>query len=244
VSPTWVTFLFEAANFLLLAAVLGWLFFRPVRDALEHRRSELEGERREAEQARAEAERSAREARERRAELEDSLEVLRERVRREAEEQGRRLLEEARARSQQERDAFKQELVSLRRAQARRLAGDAAFAAREIVVRLLAALEGPDLERMLRAAARRELAKLRSSGSLDPLLVESAGPLDRESLAALAEAAGLPGAETRHRVDPALVAGVRVLTARGLVDASAAGLAAQAQRVLLERIEREEAGHG
>jgi len=58
-SATWVTFLFEAANFLLLAAVLGWLFFRPVRDALERRRSELESEQRAATEARAEAERAA-----------------------------------------------------------------------------------------------------------------------------------------------------------------------------------------
>lgn len=243
-SPSWLTFLFEAANFLLLAAVLGWLFFRPVRAAIERRRSEIESERVAAEQARAEAERIVRDTHERRAELEESIEALRERVRREAEEEGRRLLEEARAQTQRERDAFKQELVSLRRAQARSLARDAAFAAQDIVVRLLRAVEGPELEPLLLGAARRELAKLRSAGALAPLLVESAAPLDPEALAGLAEAAGLAGTELAHRVDPALVAGLRVLTARGLVDVSAAGLAAQAQHVLLDRIEREGPDHG
>ena len=84
-SASWVTFLFEAANFLLLAALLGWLFFRPVREVLERRRSELESEQRAAADARAEAERALGEARSRRAELEGSLEELRERVQREAE---------------------------------------------------------------------------------------------------------------------------------------------------------------
>jgi hypothetical protein len=38
VSASWVTFAFEAANFLLLTALLAWLFFRPLRAALERRR--------------------------------------------------------------------------------------------------------------------------------------------------------------------------------------------------------------
>ena len=40
-SPTLTTFLFEAANFLVLAAVLGWLFFKPVRQALADHRAGL-----------------------------------------------------------------------------------------------------------------------------------------------------------------------------------------------------------
>ena len=38
-SPTVTTFLFEAANFLTLAPLLGWLFFQPVSDAIQGRRS-------------------------------------------------------------------------------------------------------------------------------------------------------------------------------------------------------------
>jgi F-type H+-transporting ATPase subunit b len=241
VSATWVTFLFEAANFLLLAAVLGWLFFRPVRDALERRRSALESEQRAAAEARAEAERALREARARRTELEGSLEELRARVQREAESERERLVGAARAQMQHERETLKGELVSLRRAQARSLARDAAFAAREIVVRLLEEMEGPELEHTLLGAVCRELEKLRSSGSLAPVVVESARALNEEALAALAEAAGVSGTDARHHVDPALVAGLRIITARGLVDASAAGLAAQAERVLVSRIEQENA---
>ena len=243
-SADWATFLFEAANFLLLAGVLGWFFFRPVRDVLERRRSELESEQRAAADARAEAERALGEARTRRAELEGSLEELRERVQREAEAERDRLAQAARAQTQRERETLKEDLVSLRRAQARSLARDAAFAAKEIVVRLLGEMEGPDLEHALLGAACRELEKLRSSGPLAPVVIESVRLLDDVALAALAEAAGVPAADAAHRVDPDLVAGLRVLTARGLVDASAAGLAAQAESLLVSQLDRESSNHG
>lgn len=243
-SASWVTFLFEAANFVLLAAVLGWLFFRPVRDALERRRSEFEAEQRAAAEAREQAERALQDARARRAELEGSLEELRERVRSEAETERERLLEEARARVQKERETLKAELVSLRRGQTQALARDAAFAAKEIVVRLFEEMGGTDLEQTLLRTACRELEKLRASGALAPVIVESLQPLDDQAIAALAEASGLATTEVAQRVDPDLVAGLRVLTARGLVDASAAGLAAQAERVLVGRLELESSSNG
>jgi F-type H+-transporting ATPase subunit b len=243
-SASWVTFLFEAANFMLLAAVLGWLFFRPVRDALERRRSELESEQQAAVNVLADAERALQDAREQRSKLEDSLEGLRERVRREAETEAERLVEAARVRTQRERETLKGELVSQRRAQARSLTRDAAFAAREIVVRLLDEIEGPDLEDALLRTACRDLEKLRSSGSLAPVIIESNRPLDHASLACIAEAAGIDPADPVCRVDPDLVAGLRVLTARGLVDASGAGLALQAERVLVIQVDRENSNHG
>lgn len=243
-SASWVTFLFEAANFVVLAAVLGWVFFRPVRDALERRRSELESEQRAAAQARAEAERAAQDARAKRAELEGSLEQLRQRVQSEAETERERLVEAARAQMQRERETLKGELLSQRRAQARALARDAAFAAREVVVRLLEEIEGPDLEHALLSGACGEIETLRASGPLAPLVVESARALEDGAIAGLARAAGVAPADVAHRLDADLVAGLRVLTARGLVDASAAGLAAQAESVLVSQLAREHAEHG
>ena len=38
-SPTLSTFLFELTNFLLLAGLLGWLLFKPVRNALQERQA-------------------------------------------------------------------------------------------------------------------------------------------------------------------------------------------------------------
>jgi F-type H+-transporting ATPase subunit b len=241
VAPSWSTFLFEAANFLLLAALLGWAFFRPVREALESRRAALEAESREAAERLAEAERKLEEARTRRAEIEGSLEELRERVRVEAERERDRLLEEARARAEREREALDAELAAQRRGQATRIAGDAAAAAREIVVRLLERIGGPDLESALLEAATRELEKLAASGPVASLIVESSRPLTPAALSAIARAAGLATSEVSAREVPELVAGVRLLTSRGLVDASAAGLAAHAERALSARIGTPEA---
>lgn len=243
-STTWATFLFEAANFLLLAAVLGWLFFRPVRAILERRRDELESERRAAEAARAEAERAADDTRARRGEIEASLQELRERIRHEAETEREELLQQARARMERERETLKADLASLRLAQARALGRDAAFAAREIVVGLLGKMEGPELEQTLLRTACREVEKLRSSGRLAPLVVEAARPLDDADLAAVAEAAGVDRGEVTQRAISDLVAGVRILTARGVVDASAAGLAARAEERLRSRLERDDADGG
>jgi F-type H+-transporting ATPase subunit b len=239
VSPSWVTFLFEAANFLLLAALLGWVFFRPVRGALERRRAGLEAEERAAAEKHAEAERALAETAARRSEFESSLASLRERVRAEAERERSRLLDAAREQAQRERETLKTELAALRRGQARRVAGDAAGAAREIVVRLLERIEGPDLGQALVGAARRELAELAAVGPLAPVIVESAGALEPVVLDSLARVAGVAGSEISARRVPELGAGVRILTARGLIDASAAGLAAHAERALVARFDAE-----
>jgi len=242
-SASWVTFLFEAGNFLLLAAVLVWFFFRPVRDAIERRRSALEGERVAATEARHQAERELEETRARRREFEGSLDALRKRVQSEAQTERERLIEEARALNRRERDMLDEELLARRRAQARSLSRDAAYAAREIVVGLLAEVKGPELEPALCQAACRELEGLRAAGSLAPIVVESVSTLDDEAFASLVAAAGVePGTATR-RVNPDLIAGLRVLTAKGLVDASAAGLAAQAESVLASRLVAEEQGN-
>jgi F0F1-type ATP synthase membrane subunit b/b' len=239
VSPSWVTFLFEAANFLLLAALLGWAFFRPVRAALERRRAGLEAEEREAARKLAEAERALAEAAARRSELEGSLASLRERVREEAERERSRLLDAAREQAQRERETLKTELAALRRGQARQVASDAAAAAREIVLRLLERIEGPDLEQALVEAAGDELAKLAAAGAVAPVIVESAGALAPELRDSLAQAAGISTSEMSARVVPELGAGVRILTARGLIDASAAGLAAHAERALVAQFDAE-----
>jgi F-type H+-transporting ATPase subunit b len=244
VSPSWVTFAFEVGNFLLLAALLGWLFFRPVQAALERRRSQLESEQRAAAETRERAEREGQEARARREAALAELERAREEQRREAEAERQELLEAGRAQLKRERGQLDQELQAARRAQARAQARDAAFAAHVIVERLLAELKGAGLEELLVGSACRSLAELAARGGLAPLVIESAMPLDASTLARLAAAAVVAREEATTRVEPELIAGLRVLTARGLVDASVAGVAAQAERLLVARIESEDPGHG
>ncbi len=243
-TPSWVTFLFEVGNFLLLAALLGWFFFRPVREVLERRRAALQAEEEAIAAKRAEAERTLAEVEARRSTLESSIAELRERARQDSERERANLLDAARAQLQRERESFQAELEALRRGQMGAAIHDAAAGAGEMVRRLLERIGGPELERGLIEAARRELAALASAGPLAPVVVESASSLKPESLAALAQAAGAPLAQVSQRTVPELVAGLRVLTARGLVDASAAGLAAHAERVLAARIDHGEERSG
>jgi F0F1-type ATP synthase membrane subunit b/b' len=243
VSPSWVTFAFEVANFLLLTALLAWLFFRPVRAALERRRSQLESEQRAAAEARGRAEREHEDALARRRAEQAELERSRDQLRGEAESEKQALLEAGRAQLKRERGQLDQELNAARRAQTRMLARDAAFAAHAIVQRLLAELKGPDLEELLLGCACRNLGELRARGPLAPLVIESAATLDAGALARLAAAAGSARADVTTRVDPELIAGLRVLTAHGLVDATVSGISAQAERLLVGRIESENQRH-
>ena len=238
-SPSLTTFLFEAANFLLLAAVLGWAFFRPVQDAIERRRAALETERRDCERARADVEQQLAEAEARRREVEASLAPLRAEARREADRQAAAILESARIQAAEEHGRLEADLAALRRENARTLARDAAEAAGTIVARLLAEIDGPDLDAALARAACDRLAALPDAKRAGPVDVETARPLDVETRARLAEALG-PGVTVHDRVVPELGAGLRIVTHAGLVEASASGLAAWVERELLARIAPEE----
>jgi F0F1-type ATP synthase membrane subunit b/b' len=235
VSPSVATFLFEAANFLVLAAVLGWAFFRPVQNAIERRRAGLETERRDCEQARADVQRELAEAEARRREVEASLSPLRAEARREADRQAAAILEKARTQAAEEHGRLEDELAALRRENARTLARDAAGAAGAIVARLLAEIGGPDLDAALARAACDQLAALPETKRARPVDVEAARPLEPETRARLANALG-PGVTVNDRVVPELLAGLRIVTHAGVVDASASSLAAWAERELLARI--------
>jgi F-type H+-transporting ATPase subunit b len=243
VSPSLTTFLFEAANFVALAAVLGWVFFRPVQAAIERRRSGLEAERRDADRARADAERRLAEVEARRREVEGGLEPLRAEARREAEREAAAIVEAARQQAGEERARLEHELAALRREHARTLARDAAAAARILVTRLLAEIGGPDVDTALARAACERLAALPEAKRAGSVEVQTARPLDAETRARFQEVAG-PAATVKDRVVPELGAGVRVITPAGLVDASASGLAAWAEQELVARILPDEKSGG
>ena len=242
-SPSLTTFLLEAANFLVLAAVLGWAFFRPVQAAITRRRDSLATERHAAEVLRAEAERRLAEAEARRRDVEASLEPLRTDARREAERQAATLLEAARTQSAAERTRLQDDLAALRREHAHALGRDAAAAARILVTRLLDEIDGPDLDGALARVACRGLAALPETARTGLVEIETAHALDDELRARLRQQAG-PAATVRERVVPELEAGIRVITPAGLIDASVAGLAAWAERELLERLPAAREGSG
>ena len=241
-SPAVATFLFEAANFLVLAAVLGWLFFRPVQAAIEQRRVALEKERRDVDALRAKAQHAVDEAEARRREIEASLEPLRAETHQEAERQAARLLADARARGEELHARLATELEALRREHARTLASDAAAAARSLVERLLDEIGGPELDAALVRAACARLAALPAEGRTGRVQVETARPLAADSRAAIVVALDA-GAVLHERVVPELGAGARIVTPAGLVDATASGMAAWAERALRSRLLSGEGGH-
>jgi F0F1-type ATP synthase membrane subunit b/b' len=242
VSPTWTTFLFETANFLILTAVLGWLLFRPIRQALENRRMALAKEAEEAAAKGAEVKRLQEETRQRYAALDAELERLRHDVHVAAQQEAEQLRSEAHATVEREREAARHRLAHLEEAQLEHLAAAVATAAGTVVERLLRQLDGPDVERGLIRAACHELQAL-DGNDLGAVRVESAHPLDQATQDELTTALGKASRTLEFRVSPNLGAGIRISTSRGLIDASAAGLAAFARGALAEQLGMPQNGH-
>jgi F-type H+-transporting ATPase subunit b len=230
VSPALTTFLFEAANFLILTAALGWLFFKPVRATIEARRRHLAEEMEQASRSHEEALALHAEITRERQALKEELERERAQARTEAQAAASTIIAAAREQAQREREAARQSAASLQQADIQRLGSAAAAAAREVVIQLLVRIGSVPLAEALVQAACQELSRL-NSGELSPVTVESAQDLGLEERAKLSAALG-PDITPSFRVVPDLVAGVRVITRRGMVDASIAGLSSYAEHVL------------
>jgi len=229
-SPWLSTFLFQAVNFLFLAGALGWLLFKPIRRGLEAEQTQYVERQRQVEARLAEAERARAEVEAQRAPLERERERVREDARQAAARQAAALLAEARTQAEQEREALRLELEHRRFAWREGLENEAAALAARAVFQLLEWLAGPELDTALARAACRELQSL-PTGALGHVVVESARPLPPEARELVGAAlAGVPGVEFRSV--PRLGAGLRIVTGAGLVDASASGLAAYAERAL------------
>jgi len=243
VSSTLTTFLFELANFLLLVVLLGWLLFKPVRRALQMRQAAE----RQREVALDEQEKAAAKGR---AELEASRaafdrETARLRKDRLAavEEQAVAIVARAREAAHREQERSQRIVLHLERAQVQQLSAAIAATTREAVARLLASLQASDLDGALLRSAGRQLEAV-ATDSLGAVLVESAAPLDEGARATMTGATSGHASSVEFRVVPELGAGLRVTTARGLIDASAAGIAAHAERVLVTALGRTESEAG
>jgi len=160
-----------------------------------------------------------------------------------AKQEAEAILQRARAAADREQDRVTRMLAHVEQAQAERLAAAVAETSRDAVARLLATLDAPDLEQGLVGAACREVASL-GPGPVGSVLVESAKPLSDGDRGRVVAACGSSAGDTQFRVVPALGAGLRVTTGRGLIDASAAGIAAEAGRRLKEQLSLETAGGG
>lgn len=237
-SSTVTTFLFELTNFLLLAVLLGWLLFKPVRAVLQARQA---AEKQQAEELAARLVESDRQ----RADLDQRLRVfesetaeLRRRHVAAADQEAAAIVAHAHDTVERERDLVRRGMAQLEHAQVERLSAAVAAATRESIVRLLATLNAPDLDASLARAACGQLEGLKP-GALGQVLIESARPLTESLHAAIASALNADAPSATFRVVPDLGAGLRITTAQGLIDTSAQGLGRQAEGLVRDALAAE-----
>jgi F-type H+-transporting ATPase subunit b len=230
-----ITFLFEAANFLVLAAVLGWIFFKPVRQALADRGARITAEEQQAAEKLADANRIQQDIVDARSALQQELDELRNEKLEAARNEADQILADARATAERELEASRRQADRLSETEQARIAEAAAFAAGEAVARLLKQIASPELHTALLRSACRQLHAL-PQDRLKPVTVETAEPLDSDNRAVLDDALGPAAAGADVRTNRGLGVGVRISTGQGLIDASAAGLAGFARGALLKQM--------
>lgn len=234
-SPTLATFLFELINFLLLVGLLGWLLFRPMRSALQARQ-DAERQKRDELTARVEeAERQEAEVQQRVRAFETEMAAMRQQHLAVAAREADVIRRQAHEAAEHEREAARRGLAQLERAQLERLSEAVARATRQSVARLLARLDAPDLDMSLVHAACNRLATLNEE-TTGTVLVESAHPLGEPARAALAAALDGNTHTPEFRVAPELGVGLRIVTSKGLIDASGRGMAQEAERALTDAL--------
>lgn len=229
-SPTLANALFEVANFLLLAGLLGFFLFKPVRKALDSERERHEQTEREVKRLHDEAEALTQKAQGERARVAQELETQRRELLQAAQKEAEQLLEQAKQRVQSERRTLEEERAAARAADVAELADLIGRIAGESVRALLGAAQGPSLDHALLSSALPALNGL-PEAARKSALVESVGPLEPEVQKLLRQSLG---DGFRQRVVPELGAGLRISTDSGQVDASALAVARTAARLVTE----------
>ncbi len=230
-SPTLTTFLFEAANFLVLALVLSWIFFKPVRQSLADRRAKLDAEDREAAAKLAESEKVRLGIDTARSNLQAELNALRARELEGARKQAEQLLADTRVIAARELDASRRQAARMSETQRKALAEAAAAVAAQTVGQLLNQISGPDMHAALVQSACQQIRDWPHDALL-PAKVESAQVLSAPLRAALDEAFGPAATQVDYRTVSELGVGVRISTAHGLIDATSRGLVGFARQAL------------
>jgi F-type H+-transporting ATPase subunit b len=239
VPATLATFLFELVNFLLLAGLLGWLLFKPVRAMLAARQAATAKQAEEAATHLADAERLKKELQQRTAAFEQEMAETRSRRLAAAGQEADAIVARARAAAERELERGQRVKAHLEQTEIESLAVVVAEAARDAVGDLLASLGSPTLDAGLVRAACDRIATL-DTPTLGAVDIDSAAPLGDDDRAALTAALKNRASSVAFHVRKELGAGLTVTTARGLVDASAAGIAAAAERRLRTALAEEE----
>lgn len=214
----------------MLAGVLGWVLFKPIRQALDAERQRHEREDQESKQLRAEAEAAAENARRAKQAAEQDIEQHREAILSRAKTEATQVLEDARERQRTQHQLLEQELEATRNAEAAELTTVVGTMAADTVRKLLEVLPGPSIDIALVRAACQELegipAEARQSAQ-----VESSRALEDEAQKLLEAALGT---KPNIRIVKELGAGVRVTTPAGQIDATALSFARHAAQALTQ----------
>lgn len=229
------TFGFEVANFLTLAVLLAWLFFKPVRKAIHDQQQAIEDQVNQAAQKLADADKQKADLEDRERKLHRDLEDLRAKAVETAQQEADRILAEGRQKLAQERDDMRREALTLSQSQTGRLAHVVTQVAQQMVQRLLTQANGPQLEQLLLNAALVEL-RSRSDQVALPMTVESAMPLTSSQQDQIKQLVPQAANQIRFVEHPELVGGVRIQTSQGLIDASITGLATFCEQELQRKI--------
>lgn len=217
-------FLFEALNFLLLAGLLGYVLWKPVRRALNEETQRYEAQQERSERTRREAEGLLAAAKQAQTAAAHDAQRERDQLLAAAQLQAKQIVEQARRTEDEMRAAFLREQEHTRAAQAVALADQLAMLAADSLRSLLARLDGPELDLALIRGACEKLRAL-PEDARGHAQVESARPLSDSARSWLEQVLGGP---VHARTVAELGAGVRVTTALGQVDATAVALARQA----------------
>jgi len=239
VNPTITTLLFEIANFLVFALLLGWLLFKPVRNWLAAQQAQETAQAEKALQALADAEKLRGELASARKQFAAEQETLIKSAIASAKKEADQLLDETRQQIARERTELQQQALQMEEKQVEQLTKEVANTARDMVARLLQTIDGPELERALRESAIAELRNLNGRTIL-PVTVDSARELCGEFQADICRAMHVePEDDNVHfRVAPELIGGIRITTESGLIDHSISGLANFANQALRDSLAR------
>jgi F-type H+-transporting ATPase subunit b len=229
------TFLFQVVNFLVLVAILRWLLYRPLREAIDRRREANARAQADAEAARQEAAALQASLDQQLADLEPRREAVIREARERAEAERQALLAEAEGTIGRRREAVEQQFARERDEALRALRADLVHSAAEMARRILSEASDSALQRHLAGRLAEGLARIpdderrRLRGEWDDAeaaIVETAAELNGDSLrdlgVAIESLAGRPLGMT-VRVRPDLLGGVRLRIGGHVWDASISG---------------------
>jgi F0F1-type ATP synthase membrane subunit b/b' len=226
-----VTFLYELANFVVFALLLGWIFVKPIRRLLDEQMARDAKLEQTAQQHLAEAAGLRQQLLDDRQQFNREMGHQREAMLTETKQDVAELLNKARRDIAAQREQLSRQTMQLKQQQLAELARILANSSQRAVAKLLTQINGPPLEDALVESACQQLKQ--STPLADgKLTVESAGELDESTRQKIALAAGFKSVNgaIQFRVDPDLLGGLRVTTTRGVIDNSIAALASFAER--------------